>query len=108
MADKTLSNIFGGMGDYAKKARLEKLKKKYGAAPPAMAAQMASEDQTIDDAHLPDVHGKKMPAVAVTISEGMDDVAHDADKWAAENKAAIDGFAGDDEEDAKWMAKQKG
>jgi hypothetical protein len=100
--------LYAGLGDFARQKRREELKKKYGAAPAAMAADFEAQDRAIDDAQMPDLASlkKKAPAVA-TITEGMDDIAKDADQQNADYEKTL-GDMSEDEEMQKWMAKQRG
>lgn len=106
---KIKKNLYAGMGDFARQKRAQDLRKKYAAAPPAMAEQFEKEDAAVDNASLPESSAAEMKTDAAMMPS-MDDV----DSGAAQNKQAIeDAMAemarGDEEEeDKKWMAKQRG
>lgn len=97
---KIKKKLYAGMGDFAKQKRGEELRKKYAAAPPAMAKQMESEDAAVDAAALPKAGALDMSGADVS----------DVNSGSEENKLAIDeamGAIAEDEEMAKWMAKQR-
>lgn len=93
---KIKKKLYAGMGDFAKQKRGEELRKKYSAAPPAMAEQMEKVDEAGEAASLPNMH--KDAALKVYM---MEDVNSDDFQRAMQEMA-------ESEEDAKWMAKQRG
>ncbi len=109
MSDKVRMSLVQGMGDYARQNRLNRLKKKYGAAPPAMAADMMKQDEAVDAAHMPEAKNdpdKPMEGGEAMLS-GMKDVNADAAAGNQDYKSAL-GLNNDDEEEMmKWMAKQQ-
>jgi len=110
MSDKIRMSLVQGMGDYARQNRLARLKKKYGAAPPAMAADMMKQDEAIDAAHMPEPKNdpdKSMEGSEAMLS-GMKDVNADAAAGNQDYKSALGLSDDDDEEMQKWMAKQRG
>lgn len=88
--------LYAGMGDFAKQRRGEELRKKYGTGNPQLDAVAASQDEAVESAEMP-----KMPM--------MD--ASSIDSGASAAEPAIDdamSAMAEDEEMAKWMAKQRG
>lgn len=78
----------------AQAKRLDRYKRLLGSDSLAKAADM---DSTIE--------GASMPSLPKSVGLDASDVVADADKWTANNKAALAAFE-EDEEDAKWAAKQ--
>ena len=88
--------LYAGLGDFARQKRMEEMRRKYSAAPPAMAAQMESEDEAVERASMPTT-GK---AGQLKVDK-MEDVNNDAFEKSMADMA-------EDEEMQKWMAKQRG
>lgn len=92
--------IYAGMADFAKAKRGESLRKKYATGSPALDAVAASQEEAADSAQMPVVTKKTMAADVSDVDSGAD----------AAGPAMDDAMAAmaEDEEMAKWMAKQKG
>ena len=86
------------MGNEARRKRIERYRQKL--APEASVESLADMDEAIDKAALPTM-------VSPVISEGISETVADADEWNKANAKALAELE-EDEEDAKWMAKQKG
>lgn len=98
-------SIYAELGDEARRRQLEGWRKKYGTGSDALNESAASVDAAGEAAQLPDAS-----AIAAKVAaKGLDasDVVSDADAWAEKNREALAALE-EDEEDAKWMAKQKG
>ena len=101
--------LMRGLGEDAKARKREMMRQKYADAPPAMAAQMASEDEAVDNAQLPNMKGGALDMSGADVS----DVASDPEQTgqAIRDAAAVREASADpmeDEEMQKWMAKQRG
>jgi hypothetical protein len=96
----TKKKLYAGLGDFARQKRMEQMRKKYGAAPPEMAADLEKQDATVDAASLPSVKSVTGPIQTA-------DVAADADKMNADYEKTLADM-NEDEEMQKWMAKQRG
>lgn len=90
--------LYAGMGDFAKQRRGQEMKKKYASGNPEVDRIAASQDEAVESAEMPMVDMK-----AIDMS-GVDSGASEAGPAIDEAMAAM----AEDEEMAKWMAKQKG
>lgn len=105
---KVKKKLYAGLGDFAKQKRGEELRKKYvkdigGGAMTAddvdrLSRVAASQDEAAEAAHMPTVNQKAMD---------MSDVPSGADAAGPAIDDAMAAMA-EDEEEAKWMAKQRG
>lgn len=94
---KAKRSLYASLADDVAAKSLEDTRKKYSTGIPALDAVSQSQDAAVDAAQLPDAG----------LIAGTAGVAKDADKWAAENAKALADLE-EDEEMAKWTAKQKG
>lgn len=99
---KTKKKLYAGLGDFAKQMRGQEMRKKYSTGSQRLDEVAASQDAAVEAAEMP----RKKPA-DLSLTIGVGDVAKDAEGWQAENEKALADIA-EDEEMAKWMAKQKG
>lgn len=89
------------MSNAARKRRIDRYRQKL--APESAVESMVDSDEAIENASLPSEASikAKMSAKPMDVS----DVA--GDDWSKQNADALASLE-EDEEDAKWMAKQKG
>lgn len=100
---KVKKKLYAGMGDFARQRRGEEMRKKYGTGNANLDAAAAMQEEAAE--------ASEMPQVNPSISQGISEVASDQSRIQGEDKAALDDAMGqmaEDEEMAKWMAKQRG
>ena len=96
--------LYAGLGEYARSRRAEEMRKKYGTGNAELDRAAALQNEAAEDVELPSIAAKvkRQPLI-----EGMEEVNADADKWAADNEAALRELD-EDEEMQKWSRKQMG
>lgn len=95
---KVKKKLYAGLGDFARQKRGEELRKKYSTGNPNLDAVAESQEEAIEKAEMPTVNQKAMD---------MSDVDSGADAAGPAIDDAMAAMA-EDEEEAKWMAKQRG
>lgn len=97
---KVKKKLYAGLGDFARQQRGQELRKKYSTGSPELDAASEAQEEAAEAAELPSIPASKPLMDSSDIDSGASDAAP-----AIED--AMSAMA-EDEEEAKWMAKQRG